>query len=310
MSEAIATAGGEELGKAAQVSGVRDFWSLLKPRVMVLVVFTGVVGLVVAPGGIHPILGAIVVLCIATAAGAAGAINMWFDRDIDALMVRTKNRPIPAGRVAADDALMLGIFLSLGAVALAGLASNWLVSGLLAFSILFYVVIYTMWLKRRTSQNIVIGGAAGALPPVIGWAAVTGDVTLGPIVLFAIIFLWTPPHFWALALYSSDDYKRAGVPMLPLVAGRRATKLQMLAYTIVLAPLSVVPFVLGMAGPVYLAGAVLLGGLFILSAVRVLTTPDGAAGDRAARQMFGFSIVYLFVIFGLLLIDGKMAVAG
>ena len=310
MSEASLTESDEVLEGVGQISSVADFWSLLKPRVMMLVVFTGFVGLVLAPGEIHPILGAIVVLCIAAGAGAAGAINMWFDRDIDAMMTRTKNRPIPMGRVAADDALTLGVFLSLGSVVLAGLASNWLVSGLLAFSILFYVVIYTMLLKRRTSQNIVIGGAAGALPPVIGWAAVTGDVTLGSIVLFAIIFVWTPPHFWALALYSSDDYERAGVPMLPVVAGRRVTKLHMLAYTIVLLPLAAAPYLMGIVGWPYLVGALLLNGLFIVSAVRVLMAPEGAEGDRAARQMFGFSIVYLFVIFGLLLVNGWMAVAG
>lgn len=315
MSDAGLIANKNALPATVPVSQVRDFWTLLKPRVMVLVVFTGVVGLMVAPGTLHPVLAAVTVLCIAVGAGAAGAINMWFDRDIDAVMTRTQHRPLPAGRMAPDDALSFGVFLSLGAVTMLGLAANWMAAGLLAFSILFYVLIYTMLLKRRTAQNIVIGGAAGALPPVIGWAAVTGDVGLGAIVLFAIIFFWTPPHFWALALYSSDDYKRAGVPMLPVVAGRRATKRQMLAYAALLVPLVAVPFVIGLAGWLYLAGALTVGALFVVAAVRVLVADDGGeartdAGDRAARQMFGFSIVYLFVIFGLLLADGGMALGG
>jgi protoheme IX farnesyltransferase len=287
---------------SAPIPGVGDFVQLLKPRVMSLVVFTGFVGLVIAPGELHPVLAIVAILCIAVGSGAAGAINMWYDRDIDAIMERTANRPIPAGRVAPDDALVFGGLLSLFSVALLGLATNWVAGGLLAAAILFYVFVYTMWLKRRTPQNIVIGGAAGAFPPLIGWAAVTGDVAAMPLVLFAIIFFWTPPHFWALALFRSGDYGRAGIPMLPVVAGRRATKAQMLAYTILLLPLTVSPYFLGATGMIYAAGAALLGTLFIVSAVLVWREPD-AAGDRRAKQMFGFSILYLFLLFALLLAD-------
>ncbi len=285
-----------------QVSGIGDFVQLLKPRVMSLVVFTGFVGLVIAPGTLHPVLAAIAILCIAIGSGAAGAINMWYDRDIDAIMDRTANRPIPAGRIAPNDALVFGGLLSLFSVGLLGLATNWVAGGLLASAILFYVFVYTVWLKRRTPHNIVIGGAAGAFPPMIGWAAVTGDVGAMPLILFAIIFFWTPPHFWALALFRSGDYGRAGIPMLPVVAGRRTTKAQMLAYTVVLLPLSVSPYLFGATGLVYGAGAALLGLLFIVSAVGVWREPDDA-GDRRARQMFGFSIMYLFLLFALLLAD-------
>ncbi len=285
-----------------QVSGIGDFVQLLKPRVMSLVVFTGFVGLVIAPGTLHPVLAAIAILCIAIGSGAAGAINMWYDRDIDAIMERTANRPIPAGRVAPNDALVFGGLLSLFSVGLLGLTTNWVAGGLLASAILFYVFVYTVWLKRRTPQNIVIGGAAGAFPPMIGWAAVTGDVGAMPLILFAIIFFWTPPHFWALALFRSGDYGRAGIPMLPVVAGRRNTKAQMLVYTAVLLPFSVSPYLFGATGLVYGAGAALLGLLFIISAVGVWREPDDA-GDRRARQMFGFSILYLFLLFALLLAD-------
>ncbi len=284
------------------VAGVGDFVQLLKPRVMVLVVFTGFVGLAVAPGALHPLLAAVAVLCIAVGSGAAGAINMWYDRDIDTVMERTANRPIPAGRVAPDDALVFGGLLSLLSVGLLGLTTNWVAGGLLAAAILFYVFVYTMWLKRRTPQNIVIGGAAGAFPPMIGWAAVTGDIALMPVMLFAIIFFWTPPHFWALALYRSGDYSRAGIPMLPVVAGRRTTKAHMLAYTVLLLPLSLAPYFIGAAGLVYAVGAALLGLLFVISAVRVWREADDA-GDRRARQMFGFSILYLFLLFALVLAD-------
>jgi len=293
---------------AALPSSAGDFIALMKPRVMSLVVFTGAVGIWLAPGDLHPVLAAVAVLCIALGSGAAGAINMWFDRDIDAVMTRTAARPIPMGRVAADDALGFGVFCSIGAVALLGLATNWLAAGLLAATIGFYVFVYTMWLKRRTPQNIVIGGAAGAFPPVIGWAAVTGTVDLVPLALFALVFFWTPPHFWALALYSSADYARAGVPMMPVVAGRRSTKRQILVYTLLLLPLALVPWALGAAGMVYAAGALALGLVFVAAALRVLAEPD-AAGDRAARQMFGFSILYLFMIFGLLAVDGGGAQA-
>ncbi|WP_114393969.1 heme o synthase [Oleisolibacter albus] len=276
---------------------VRDYVALLKPRVMSLVVFSGLAGLVVAPGHLHPVLAAVAVLCIAVAAGAAGAINMWYDRDIDALMERTRNRPIVRGRVNPDEALSFGIVLSIGAVLLMGLAVNWVAAGLLALANGFYVFIYTMWLKRRTPQNIVIGGAAGAFPPMIGWAAVTGDVSLGSIVLFALIFFWTPPHFWALALFRSGDYQKAGVPMLPVVAGAEETKRQMLVYTLLLLPLALAPVALGIGGPVYLLTAALLGALFVLCALRVLRSRD----DKPAKQMFGFSILYLFLLFAVLI---------
>ncbi|WP_431861192.1 heme o synthase [Azospirillum sp.] len=275
---------------------VGDFIELLKPRVMSLVVFTGFAGLVVAPGHLHPLLAAVAVLCIAVGAGASGAINMWYDRDIDAVMARTAKRPIPTGRVAPDEALAFGVFLAVASVVVMGLAVNWVAAGILALATLFYVFVYTMWLKRRTPQNIVIGGAAGAFPPMIGWAAVTGGVDVASIALFALIFLWTPPHFWALALFRSGDYARAGVPMLPVVEGPDATKRQMLLYTLLLLPTAVAPFVLGIAGYAYLAGAVVLGLLFVLCAVRVLKATD----DKPAKQMFGFSILYLFLLFALL----------
>jgi protoheme IX farnesyltransferase len=285
-----------------RVGEVRDFYRLLKPRVMSLVVFTAFAGMLAAPGGIHPVLAAVAILCVAVGAGAAGAINMWFDRDIDAVMRRTVGRPIPAGRVAPEEALGFGIILSLFAVMVMGLAVNWAAAGLLAGANLFYVLIYTMWLKRRTPQNIVIGGAAGAFPPMIGWAAVTGSVGVESLVLFAIIFFWTPPHFWALSLYTDADYSRAGVPMLPVVAGHRATKRQMLFYTLLLLPLAPAPWFLGTAGPVYGAVAALAGVLFVVAALRVLG--DESPKQPAARRMFGYSILYLFLIFAMLIADG------
>lgn len=294
---------------AVPVPSVGDFVQLLKPRVMSLVVFTGFVGLVIAPGTLHPLLAMVAILCIAIGSGAAGAINMWYDRDIDAIMERTAKRPIPAGRVAPEDAVVFGGLLSLFSVTLLGLATNWVAGGLLAAAILFYVFVYTVWLKRRSPHNIVIGGAAGAFPPMIGWAAVTGDVSAMPLILFAIIFFWTPPHFWALALFRSDDYGRAGVPMLPVVAGRRTTKLHMLAYTILLLPLTLSPYFIGSVGLIYTAGAALLGLKFIASAIAVWREPD-AAGDRRARQMFKFSILYLFALFTLLLADFAVGVGG
>ncbi|HZH25546.1 MAG TPA: heme o synthase [Azospirillaceae bacterium] len=297
----------EGVASAARSGGeVRDYVELLKPKVMSLVVFTGFVGLWVAPGHLHPLLAFVSVLCIAVGAGAAGAINMWYDRDIDAVMTRTANRPIPEGRVDPGEALSFGIILSVGAVLLMGLAVNWVAAGLLALANLFYVLVYTMWLKRRTPQNIVIGGAAGAFPPMIGWAAVTGDVGLASIVLFLIIFMWTPPHFWALALFACKDYARAGVPMLPVVAGEQATKRQMLAYTVLLFPLALAPSFLGVAGPLYLVGAAVLGALFVVAAVRVLREREGT---RAAKQMFAYSVLYLFLIFTFLIVD-PLAAAG
>lgn len=280
-------------------SRVRDFFSLLKPRVMSLVVFSAFVGLYIAPGTLHPFLAATAILCIAMGAGAAGAMNMWFDRDIDAIMSRTKTRALPRGLVAPDDALFFGLFLTFLSVGILGLATNWLAAFLLAFASFFYVVIYTMWLKRKTAQNIVIGGAAGAFPPMIGWAAVTGDISLLSVVLFMIIFMWTPPHFWALALYKSDDYKRANVPMLPVTDGLLTTKKHMLVYTILLFPLTLVPYFIGFAGLFYLCGAVVLGGLFILSAIK---TYQEKTGFKFAKLMFGYSIFYLFALFLLLMI--------
>ncbi|MBL8690438.1 MAG: protoheme IX farnesyltransferase [Rhodospirillaceae bacterium] len=287
------------LGAVLDGPQVSDYWELLKPRVMSLVVFTGFAGLFVAPGQLNPVLAAIAVLCIAVGSGAAGAINMWFDRDIDAVMARTSGRPIPAGRVEPGEALSFGVVLAGGSVVVMGLGVNWAAAALLALAILFYVFVYTMWLKRRTPQNIVIGGAAGAFPPMIGWAAVTGDVSVASVVLFLLIFFWTPPHFWALALFRSGDYAKAGVPMLPVVAGAAATRRQMLIYTLILLPLSLAPFALGIAGGWYAAGALGLSSLFILSALRVLGSDD----DRPAKQMFGFSILYLFALFALLIVD-------
>ncbi|MBN42557.1 MAG: protoheme IX farnesyltransferase [Alphaproteobacteria bacterium] len=294
---------------AAPVSRVLDFVALLKPRVMTLVVFSGAVGLFIAPGALHPLLAVVAILCIAVGSGAAGAINMWYDRDIDALMSRTASRPLPGGRIAPDDALGFAIILALFSVLLMGLATNWVAAGLLALAILFYLFVYTIWLKRRTPQNIVIGGAAGAFPPMIGWAAVNGDVSFVSLSLFAIIFLWTPPHFWALALYRSGDYERAGVPMMPVVAGSRSTKRQMLVYTLFLVPASLVPFMLGAAGLLYATGVGLLGLFFIVSATRVLREASDA-GHRCARQMFSFSILYLFLVFALLLVDSLLVLAG
>lgn len=282
-------------------ASVADYVALLKPRVMSLVVFTGAVGLAVAPGHLHPVLAAIAVLCIAIGAGASGAINMWFDRDIDAVMERTRQRPIPAGRMNSDEALAFGVVLSGFSVLVMGLALNWTAAALLAGTIGFYVFVYTMWLKRRTPQNIVIGGAAGAFPPMIGWAAVTGDVSVTSILLFAIIFMWTPPHFWALALWRCDDYARAGVPMLPVVAGDRETRRQIMIYAVLLAPLGVAPALLGFAGTGYGIVAAVLGGLFVIAAVRVWRGND--ADHRPAKQLFGYSILYLFALYGALLVD-------
>jgi len=283
-----------------------DYVALLKPRVMSLVVFTGFAGLFLAPGALHPVMALAAILCIAVGAGASGAINMWYDRDIDAVMSRTLHRPIPAGRVEPGAALGFGVVLAVGSVAVMGLAVNWTAAALLAFTIGFYVFVYTMWLKRRTPQNIVIGGAAGAFPPMVGWAAVTGDIALGSIVLFAIIFIWTPPHFWALSLYRRGDYERAGVPMLPVVAGVRETKRQILLYSAVLAPLGVVPSAIGMASWAYGAVAAALGAVFLGLAVAVWR--DG--GDTAARRAFAFSLLYLFLIFAALLADRLLGLSG
>jgi protoheme IX farnesyltransferase len=291
-----ARAQGEVAPEGARVA---DYLALLKPRVMSLVVFTGVAGLVAAPGGLHPFLAAVAVLCIAVGAGAAGAINMWYERDIDALMERTRGRPIPMGRVAPEAALAFGVILSLFSVMIMGLAVNLAAAALLALASGFYVFVYTVWLKRRTPQNIVIGGAAGAFPPMIGWAAVTGTVSLESIALFLIIFMWTPPHFWALSLCREGDYAKAGIPMLPVVAGKAETKRQILIYTLLLAPLSLAPAILGAAGALYGAAAFGLSLVFVVCALRVRAD----ATLKSARRMFGFSILYLFLVFAALILD-------
>jgi protoheme IX farnesyltransferase len=278
---------------------VADYVEILKPRVMSLVVFTGLVGLIVAPRNIHPVLAVVAVLCIAVGAGAAGAINMWYDRDVDALMRRTAARPLPAGRMMPGEALGFGVVLAVGAVIVMGLAANLVAAELLALAIGFYVFVYTIWLKRRTPQNIVIGGAAGAFPPIIGWAAATGEIGWGAIALFAIIFFWTPPHFWALSLYRAEDYAAAGIPMLPVVSGPRQTKRQMLLYTFVLWPVVLAPYLLGVAGVLYGSCALLLSVVFTGVAIQVCRDD----GSRCARRMFAFSLLYLFLIFSLLLVD-------
>ena len=291
------------IGSTAAPARVRDYVDLLKPRVMSLVVFTGLVGVVIAPAHIHPFTAALAVLAIALGSGAAGAINMWYERDLDALMARTRNRPLPAGRVAPDDALGLGVLLSIFSVLLMAVATNLVAAVLLTAAILFYVFVYTIWLKRRTPQNIVIGGAAGAFPPMIGWAAATGDVSAVGVALFLLIFLWTPPHFWALALYRSDDYRRAGVPMLPVVAGPRETKRQMLIYTLLLTPVALAPTLLGAVGWIYGAVALALSVVFIGHAVAVWRTADDETAFGAARRMFRFSLLYLAVLFAALPLD-------
>jgi protoheme IX farnesyltransferase len=302
VSELPSTLGRATLATPYTGAAVGDYVAILKPRVMSLVVFTGFVGLFLAPGHLHPVLAAVAVLCIAIGAGASGAINMWYDRDIDAVMRRTAGRPLPAGRMLPGEALGFGVVLAVGSIVVMGLAVNWVAAELLALTIGFYVFVYTMWLKRRTPQNIVIGGAAGALPPIVGWAAVTGNVGWGAVALFAIIFFWTPPHFWALSLYRSGEYAAAGVPMLPVVAGPRETKRQMLLYTLMLWPATLAPFLLGMAGPFYGVAAGALSILFTGTAVWVWCEDD-AAGDRGARHMFHFSLLYLFLIFAALLAD-------
>ncbi|MBS0238348.1 MAG: protoheme IX farnesyltransferase [Proteobacteria bacterium] len=279
---------------------VGDFIQLMKPRVMTLVVFTALAAMLVAPGSINPILGFIAIVSIAIGAGASGALNMWYDADIDARMARTAARPLPRGRVTGDEALSFGGVLSVGSVLTLGVLVNWTAGALLAITIGFYLFIYTMWLKRRTPYNIVIGGAAGAFPPMVGWAAVTGSISLDSILLFLIIFMWTPPHFWALALYRCRDYERVGVPMLPVVAGLPETRKQILLYSIILVPLAVVPYFTGLGGIAYLVSSVVLGAVFLGLAVRVYFTTEGREADTAARQLFWFSILYLYVLFAVL----------
>ncbi|HRJ68574.1 MAG TPA: heme o synthase [Beijerinckiaceae bacterium] len=290
-------------------AGPEDFFALLKPRVMSLVIFTALVGLVLAPGHIHPVLGAISIFAIAVGAGAAGALNMWYDADIDRVMGRTANRPVPAGRVSESEALSFGLILSVLSVGVLGLASNWFAAGLLAFTIFFYAVVYTMWLKRWTAQNIVIGGAAGAFPPMVGWAAVTASATIESFLLFLIIFIWTPPHFWALALVKSEDYARAGVPMLPVVAGEANTRLQILLYTALLAPTGLAPYAVGLAGPAYALVATLGGAGMLWLAVGVYRRREGKEATKACWRLFGFSILYLFALFAALLVERLFAMA-
>jgi protoheme IX farnesyltransferase len=282
-----------------ETNRVSDYIALLKPRVMSLVVFTGLVGMFLAPVSVHPLIAAIGVLCIAVGAGAAGCINMWYERDVDALMSRTSERPLPSGRVEPGTALGFGVSLAVGSVVLMYLAANTAAAALLALTIGFYVFVYTMWLKRRTPQNIVIGGAAGAFPPMIGWAVATGDVALLPLILFAIIFMWTPPHFWALALYRAGDYAKAGIPMLPVVAGKPATRRQIVLYSALLVPLTLTPWMLDLAGAVYGIGTAALGAVFF--ALALLVWFDD--GEKFARRLFGFSILYLFLLFALLVVD-------
>ena len=289
-------------------AGARDYFELLKPRVMSLVVFTAFAGMVLAPGHINPVIGLISILCIAVGAGASGALNMWYDADIDAVMTRTAKRPIPAGRVAPSEALAFGLVLSGFSVVILGLAVNWLSAGILAFTIFFYAVVYTMWLKRSTPQNIVIGGAAGAFPPMIGWACVTGTVTLDSIVLFMITFLWTPPHFWALALFKMGDYEAVGVPMLPNVSGVQTTKNQIVAYAIPTALVGVAPTVLGFASFGYGIAAAILGALFVYFSIGVWRMSNDDVKMVPAKKLFGYSIFYLFAIFSALMIDRLVVV--
>jgi protoheme IX farnesyltransferase len=286
-----------------------DYFALLKPRVMSLVIFTAFVGIVAAPGTLHPLLALVALLAIAVGAGASGALNMWYDADIDARMRRTRLRPVPRGAILPGEALGFGAFLAIASVILLGLFVNLVAAALLAFTIFFYVVIYTMWLKRWTPQNIVIGGAAGALPPMIGWAAVTGTIDPGSISLFLIIFMWTPPQFWALALFREDDYAKAGVPMLPNVAGRDETRKQILLYTLVLLPLTFLPAVLGVSGLLYVTGVALLSAVFLYYAVSVYRLREGASADRACKKLFGFSILWLFLVFALIPVERLLGIA-
>ncbi|PCD04362.1 protoheme IX farnesyltransferase [Sphingomonas spermidinifaciens] len=290
------------LSAAPPVADWRDFVALTKPRVLTLVVFTGLCGLLAAPVSVHPVIGFTAILCIAMAAGAAGALNQWYESDIDALMKRTRARPLPAGRMARESALHFGVGLGGFSVVLMGLATNWVAAAILLVSILFYVMVYTVWLKRRTPQNIVIGGAAGAFPPMIGWAAATGDVTLLPVLLFALIFLWTPPHFWALALFVQTDYGNAGVPMLPVVAGERVTRHQIGLYTVPMAVAAIAPWPLALTGWIYGSVAVATTAIFAAMAA-VVTFRTSDEGMKPEKQLFKYSILYLFILFGALVAD-------
>jgi protoheme IX farnesyltransferase len=298
-----------EVGRIGNVAepGIGDFITLMKPRVMSLVVFTALTGMVAAPGAIHPVLAVIALLAIAIGAGASGALNMWYDADIDARMARTAARPIPRGHLTREEALSFGSVLSVFSVLTLGVLVNWTAGALLALTIAYYLFVYTMWLKRRTPQNIVIGGAAGAFPPMIGWAAVTGSVSIESMLMFLIIFMWTPPHFWALSLYRCRDYERVGVPMLPVVAGAAETRRQIWLYSLVLVPLAVLPVAIGLGGIVYAIASVALGAMFLYLAWRVRTITQGREADTAARRLFGFSILYLFLLFAVLLAEHAAA---
>lgn len=286
------------------LASAQDLFALTKPRVMSLVIFTALCGLLAAPGNIHPVIALTAIIATSLGAGASAALNQWYEYDIDAVMKRTQNRPLPAGRMDRETALHFGIGLSVFSVLLMGVAVNWLTAAILAFSIFFYAVVYTIWLKRSTPQNIVIGGAAGAFPPVIGWAAVTGDITLMPVLLFAIIFFWTPPHFWALALFINSDYSKAGVPMMPVVAGRRSTRKQVFAYSLILAITAIAPFALDYTGAIYGAAAIVLSFIFCaLSAAVGLSKTDKPSEMKAEKRLFAFSIIYLFALFGALVAD-------
>lgn len=290
----------------------RDFFALTKPRVMSLVVFTGLCGLLAAPGHIHPVLGFTAVLCIALGAGGAGALNQWWEADIDAGMKRTSKRPLPQGKMDRTSARDFGIALSVASVLMMGLAVGWLAAGILALSIVYYAVLYTIWLKPRTPQNIVIGGAAGAFPPLIGWVAVTGEITLMPVLLFAIIFFWTPPHFWALALFVKTDYAKVGIPMLPVVAGEGATRRQILIYSILLLPLSAAPWFIGGTGAIYGVAALLLSGAFLILSVPVAIRTRSGEDDpmKPERRLFAYSVIYLFALFAALVADRLLSVQG
>jgi heme o synthase len=289
-------------GQVGGMGTAGDYFALLKPRVMSLVIFTAIVGLMAAPGHIHPWLGFMTILCIAMGAGASGALNMWYDADIDALMTRTAKRPVPSGAIAPGEALGFGLGLSVASVLMLGLFVNWQSAALLAFTIFFYVVIYTIGLKRHTPQNIVIGGAAGAFPPMVAWAAVTQSVDLGSISLFLLIFMWTPPHFWALALFRQGDYHKAGIPMLPNVAGRAETKKQILIYSLLLVPTIALPAITGAAGMLYAAGAAALTAVFLFRAFAVYHMVDDE-GDKPAKKLFSFSIIWLFALFAFILVE-------
>ena len=297
-----------EIGQADVLTepSVSDYIQLMKPRVMTLVVLTALAAMFAAPGSIHPVIGFIAILSIAIGAGASGALNMWYDADIDARMARTAARPIPRGRMTSDEVLSFGTVLSVFSVMTLGVCVNWVAGGLLAMTITFYLFVYTMWLKRRTPLNIVIGGAAGAFPPMIGWAAVTGNVSIESILLFAIIFTWTPPHFWALAIYRCRDYERVGVPMLPVVAGLAETRRQILIYSVLLVPLGIAPYFIGLGGVAYLTFSVVLGAIFLGLAVQVYRTTEGREADKVAKQLFWFSILYLYMLFAVLLVESAV----